>query len=62
MNIPKKRELQQTAFDYSSDIEFENFVNLDKKYTAKPYSILMNDTYLTSNIPSHFSNNLLKTI
>ena len=34
MNIPKKRELQQTAFDYSSDIEFENFVNLDKKYTA----------------------------
>ena len=62
MNIPKKRELQQTAFDYSSDIEFENFVNLDKKYTANPYSILMNDTYLTSNIPSRFSNNLLKTI
>ena len=62
MNIPKKRELQQTAFDYSSDVEFENFVNLDKKYTAKPYSILMNDTYLTSNIPSRFSNNLLKTI
>ena len=30
MKIPNKRELQQNAFNYSSDIDFEDFVNLYK--------------------------------
>ena len=36
MKIPNKRELQQTAFNHSSDIEFQDFMNLYKKCTAKP--------------------------
>ena len=36
MKIPNKRELQQIAFNDSSDIKFKNFINLYKKCTAKP--------------------------
>ena len=38
MKIPNKRELQQIAFNHSSDIDFQNFMNLYEKCTAKPYS------------------------
>ena len=37
MKIRNKRELQQIAFDHSSDIDFKDFMNLYKKCTAKPY-------------------------
>ena len=37
MKIPNKRELQQIAFNHSSDIDFQDFMNLYKKRTAKPY-------------------------
>ena len=40
MKIPSKRELQQIAFIHLSDIYFEDFMNLYKKCTAKPYSFL----------------------
>ena len=40
MKIPNKREIQQIAFNNSSDIDFENFMNLYKKCTAKPCSII----------------------
>ena len=35
--IPNKQELQQTAFNHLSDIDFKDFMNLCKKCTAKPY-------------------------
>ena len=34
MKIPKKREFQQIAFNDSSDINFQDFMNLYKKYTV----------------------------
>ena len=37
MKIPYKGELQQIAFNHSSEIGFQDFFNLYKKYTAKPY-------------------------
>ena len=39
MKIPNKRELQQIAFNPSSDIDFKDFMNLYKKCTAKPCSL-----------------------
>ena len=36
MKIPNKWELQQTAFNHSSDIGFKGFMNIYKKYTSKP--------------------------
>ena len=32
MKIPNKRELQQIAFNYSSSIDFKDFMNLCKMY------------------------------
>ena len=37
MEIQKKRELSQKAFNHSLDIDFQDFVNLYKKCTANPY-------------------------
>ena len=37
MKNPNKIELQQIAFNNSSDIDFQDFVNLNKKCIAKPY-------------------------
>ena len=37
MKIPNKREIQEIAFNPSSDIDFKGFINLYKKCTPKPY-------------------------
>ena len=37
IKIPNKRKLQQTAFNHSSDIDFQYFMNPYEKCTAKPY-------------------------
>ena len=41
MKIPNQCELQQTAFNHSSHIDFKDFMNLYKKCTAKPYAFLV---------------------
>ena len=46
--IHNKRELQQTAINYSSDISTKNFANIYRKCTGEPYSFLVNDTALAS--------------
>ena len=48
VKIPNKQELQQIAFNHSSDIYFKDFMNLYKKCTAKPYSFLVTDATLAS--------------
>ena len=62
MEIPNKRELRQTAFNHSSDIDFKDFVDLYKKCTAKAYSFLVLDTTLASNSSLCFRKNLLEKI
>ena len=54
MKLPNKWELQQTAFNYSSDIEFKDFINLYKKCTAKLSSFLVFDATFPSDNPSQF--------
>ena len=60
MKIPNKRELQQIALNHSSDIEFKDFINIYKNYTAEPYSFLVNDATLPSNNPLRFRKILLE--
>ena len=62
MKIPNKRELQQIAFNHSSDIDFQDFMNLYKKCTAKPCYFLVIDTTLASDNSSRFRKNLLERI
>ena len=60
MKIPNKRELQQTALNHSSDIDFKDFMEIYKKCTAEPNSFLVSDTTLPSNNPLRFRKNLLE--
>ena len=60
MKIPNKKELQQTASNHLSDIDFQDFLNLYKKCTAKPYPFLVINTTLASNNSPHLRKNLLE--
>ena len=62
MEIPNKGELQEIVFNHLSDIDFQDFMNLYKKCTAKPYYFLVIDTTLASDNPSRFRINLLERI
>ena len=48
MKIPRKRDIQQIKFNHSSDIDFDDFMNLCKKFIAKTYSFLFIVTTLAS--------------
>ena len=60
MKIPNKRELEQIAFNHSSDIAFQEFINLYKKITAKTYLFIFSDTTLASDNPTSFRKNVLE--
>ena len=62
MKIPNKRELQQIAFNHSSDIDFKDFANLYKKCSEKSCSFLVIDATFPSDNPLHFIKNLSEKI
>ena len=62
MKIPNKRELQQITFNHSSDIDFQDFMNLYRKCAAESYSFLVIDTTLALDDSSRFRKNLLERI
>ena len=58
MKIPNKWELQTNL----SDVNFQDFVNLHKKCTTKPYSFLVIDATLASDNSLRFRKDLLERI
>ena len=62
MKIPNKQQLQQIAFNHSSDIDSKDFMNLCKKCTAKPYSFSVTDATLASDNLLRFRKNLSERI
>ena len=62
MKFPNKWELQQIAFNNSSDLDFKDFMNLYKIYTAKPYLLLVINTTLASDNYSRFKKNVSERI
>ena len=62
MKIRNKQELQQIAFNHSSDNDFKDFMNFYKNCNAKPNSFLATDATLASNVLSRFRKNILKRI
>ena len=58
VKIPKKRELQHIASNHSSDIDFKDFMKLYIDYTKESYSLLVNDTIVTSGNSLRFRKNL----
>ena len=61
MIIPHKQEPQEIAINHSSDNDFKDFVIFYKKFTAKPYSFLVNETTFASDNRSCFRRDLLGT-
>ena len=62
MKVSNKRELQQIAYNHSSDIDLKDFINLYKKCTAKAYSFLVIDGALSTDNPSCSRRNILERI
>ena len=60
MKIQNKKELKQIALNHLSDIDSKDFMKIYRKYTAEPYSFLVNHTTLPSDNPLRFRKNLLK--
>ena len=60
IKIPNKRELLQLHLIIWSDIDFQDFINLYKKCTSKPYFFLFIDTTFASDNSSRFRKNLLE--
>ena len=61
IKILNRRELQQITFNHSSDIDFQDFMNLYKNYNTNQYSVLVIDTTLPSDNYLRFRKNLLET-
>ena len=59
MKLLHKRELQQTASNNFSDIEFKDFMKLHKNYDKESFSFLVSDTTLLLDNSFKFRKNLL---
>ena len=60
IKIPNKQEIWQNKFNHWSNIEFKYFMNLYKKCTEKPYSVLVIDATFASDNSSDFRKRYLK--
>ena len=50
------------AFNHSSDIDFQDIMNLYKKCDGKPYSFLVIDAAVASDNHLHFRKNILEMV
>ena len=62
MKIPNRQQFQQIAFKHSLDTDLRDFMNLYKKCTAKPHSLLVIHANLALDNSSRFTENLLERI
>ena len=59
MKINNKRELENTAINHSSDIDYNDFVKIYRECIKEPYSFLTIDTALPGSDPLRFRKNIL---
>ena len=57
MKIHKRRELQQTAIDHSTDIDYKDFLKICRNCTEEPYFLFTIETTLPANNPMRFRKN-----
>ena len=58
MKIKNKRALQNVAINHSADIDYQDFKNIYRECTKKPYNLLTIDTKLPASDPLIFRKNL----
>ena len=62
MKINNKRELQNIAINHSADIDYKDFIKIDRECTKEPYNSLTIDTTLPSSNPLRFRKKLFDTL
>ena len=62
MKIHNKRQLRNTASNYSADIDYKEFMNIYRKCTSELYSSLTIDSTLLANNSVTFTKNLLDSL
>ena len=62
IKVPNKRELPQIVFNHLSDTDLQDFIDLYKKFTAKPIYFLFTYITIASNNPLRFRKNFLERI
>ena len=59
MEILNKQDFKQIVFNHSSDIDFKEFINIYKKRSTKPYTYLVIDANVASDICLRFRQDFL---
>ena len=62
MKINHKSELQNIAINHSVDINYQDFIKINRECTKEPYNVLTINTTLPSNNPLRFRKNLFDTL
>ena len=58
IKINNKRELQSIAINHSTDIDYQDFIEIYRECTKKPYNFLTIDNTLPASDPLRFRKNL----
>ena len=58
MKINNRRELQNIAINHSGDIDYKNFMKINRNCTKEPYNFLTIDTTLPVSNPLRFRKKL----
>ena len=62
MKINNRRELQNIAFNHSTDIDYQDFMKIYRECTKEPYNFLTIDTTLPASDPLRFRKNLFESL
>ena len=58
MKINNKRELQNIAINHSADIDYQDFIKIERECTKEPYHFLTTDYTLPASGPLRFRKKL----
>ena len=62
MKTNSKRELRNIATNHSAEINYKDFIKIDRECTKEPYNFLTKDTTLPPTNPLRFRKNLFDTL
>ena len=62
MKISDRKELQNIAINYTTDINYKDFMKTYRECTKEPYNVLIIDTTLPASNPLRFRKNLFESL
>ena len=62
MKISNRKELQNIAINYTTDINYKDFMKTYRECTKEPYNVLIIDTTLPASNPLRFRKNLFESL